>query len=99
MRTLYLQRSPSLAGRNAFAGRRLFDTLSASSDESLVSFAVVDDDEAQGAHPRTRPDFLSRSQAVRFAPGLVYIEGGLFYRYGETWRWRVPRELLENFVH
>lgn len=98
MRTLYLQRMPSLIGREAFSGRKLFDQFKAVSEESLLSFAVIDDEEAQKTHPNAKSDFLSLMHFVRFDPDVIYIEGGLFYRYGDDWRWRIPRPLLEKCV-
>lgn len=96
MRTLYLQRMPSLCGYNAFSGRRLFDHFAEDSEETLLSFAVVEDEEAESTHLRASRDWLSITQCKRFNPDVIYIEGGLFYFYGEDWRWRIPRKLLEH---
>ena len=98
MRTLYLQRMPSLVGRHAFSGRRLFDEFTAISEESLLSFAVVEDDNAKSIHPNVKRDFISKSQCLRFNPNVIYIEGGLFYLYGDDWRWRVTETLLKELV-
>jgi hypothetical protein len=98
MRTLYLQRMPSLVGRDAFSGRRLFDEFTAISEESLLSFAVVEDDNAKSIHPNVKRDFISKSQCLRFNPNVIYIEGGLFYLYGDDWRWRVTETLLKELV-
>lgn len=96
MRTLYLQQMPSIVGRQALAGRKLFDEFSTISEESLLSFAIISDDEAQKTHKNVKNDFLSQTQLSRFAPDVIYIEGGLFYRDEETWR--IPRPMLEDFV-
>ncbi len=78
MRTLYLQRFPSSSGRDSLAGRQLFDLLEQESDDSLLRYWVLPDDEADRYHSRhLGNDIVPSGLIKRLNPNLIYVKGGV----------------------
>ena len=94
LRTVYLQASLSINGRNALKGRALYDRLSEMSDDTLLGHLVLEDTDA-ASYREIGPDIISHSQLREFAPSVIYLEGGLFANNG-GW-WRVPRSIATEF--
>jgi TIR domain-containing protein len=97
MRTLYLQSTLSINGRQSLKGRRLFDRLRNVSDDCLLAHAVSSNPtDDPPADPRIADDVVSHSLLREFDPTVIYVEGGLFAT--DEGRWRVPRLLVEDLV-
>lgn len=94
MRFLYLTRGlTTMSGRSAFAGRTLFDRLSAIADDAVLTHVVMPmgvDDIA----PQVLDDVLTARGYLRYDPHVIYFGGGLMGLDD----WRVPRLLLERSV-
>jgi hypothetical protein len=97
VRLLYLTRgATALAGREAFAGRRLFDYLAEACDEAVATHVVA----PPGRESEIRLELLDRDvltsrNYLTFDPHVLYFEGGI---WGGLDDWRVPRKLLEQSV-
>lgn len=92
LRTIYLQQYLSVNGRNALAGRALFDKFKELSDDILLGYCVLDDDKFSAfTNPDVKKDLISCSILRKFKPNVIYLEGGLFY--GDQGIWRLPIEI------
>src|SRR5437879_3646362 len=77
LRTLYLKSYPSINGRNSLKGRKLYDRLKEISEDCLMGYMVLSDEEAaEFSHPHIRNDILPYTLVKRLDPNLIYIEGG-----------------------
>ena len=77
-------------------GRKLFDQLKIASDDSVLAFAAVPNE--MELHANFKDDFISMSQVVQLDPNVIYMEGGLFFRFDESWRWRIEQDALMSRV-
>jgi len=100
LRTLYLKSYPSINGRNSLKGRKLYDRLKEISEDCLMGYMVLSDEEAaEFSHPHIRNDILSYTLVKRLDPNLIYIEGGLFDEGGIfQGKWRITRSIAEELV-
>jgi hypothetical protein len=95
LRTIYLQQSLSVVGRNALAGRVLFDRFKELSEEILLGHIVYDDDTfSKVTDASLRRDIISRSLLRQFRPDVVYLEGGLFANTEGLWR--IPTDVADE---
>jgi hypothetical protein len=95
MRVLYLQRFLRVNGREAFAGRRVFDLLREHADAALLGHLVWPTEEPDQSPVSRFPDDLIPEATVReWRPDVIVTEGGLFDDAG---RWFVPKPLLQEF--
>ena len=96
-RILYLTQALTVrGGREAFAGRRLYDLLAEEADDAVVAHAVVPAGQEQGiALELLDKDVMTARSYLAYDSHVIYFEGGLFSGAGS---WRVPRPLLEQSV-
>ena len=95
MRTIYLQQYLSINGRNALAGRVLFDRLKELSEETLLGHVIYEDEMfSKVTNSAVRQDIISHTLLRQLRPDLVYVEGGLFA--DEEGLWRIPRAIAEE---
>ena len=95
MRTIYLQRSLTINGRGALGGRRLVDRLRDVSEDVLVGHMIASEDYAQRADASVRQDIISEVELIKFAPNVIFLEGGFFAGSGF---WRIDQDLAREFV-
>jgi hypothetical protein len=96
LRTLYLQRMLSINGRDALAGRVLYDRFHVISEETLLGHIVCDDKLVDSQRDsRIKHDLISRSLLREFQANVVYLEGGLFI--SNEGEWRFPEDEATNF--
>ena len=97
LRVLYLTTSPSINGREAFRGRRLFDSLRDISEEAVVGHVVWGPELDDAPVPSDFADDVVRHGVLEeLHPNVVYLEGGL--RSLPAGEWRFPRPLLDSVV-
>ncbi len=97
MRTLYLQSSLSINGRESLKGRRLFDRLRDLSDDCLLAHMVASKPhEKAPSDPRIAEDVVTHSLLRELNPTVICVEGGLFAT--DEGMWKVPRPLVEELV-
>lgn len=97
LRVLYLTTSPGINGREAFRGRRLFDSLCAVSEVVVAGHQVWGPELDDATVPSDFVDDVVRHSVLEeLRPNLVYLEGGL--RSMPSGEWRFPRALLESLV-
>ena len=98
LRVLYLTSSPSINGRReAFRGRRLFDSLRGISEQAVVGHVVWGPELDDTPVPSDFVDDVVRHSVLEeLRPNVVYLEGGL--RSMPSGEWRIPRTLLDSLV-
>ncbi len=78
LRVLYLTTSLGINGREAFRGRRLFDSLSAVSEVAVVGHQVWGPELNDTTVPSDLVDDVVRHSVLEeLRPNVVYLEGGL----------------------
>jgi hypothetical protein len=96
LRTLYLRRFPSAAGRDSLAGRLLYDRFKEISDDCLLAHCVMGDDAASAVRdPSAASDIASEGLVSRLSPNLIYMEGGLLLH---PEGWRIPEGFARDFA-
>ena len=91
-RTIYLQKRLSINGRNALAGRKLFDKFKELSEEIILCYCIFNDDQyAKLKEVEVKRDIISYSILREFKPNIIYLEGGLFL--GNQGTWRLPKDI------
>ena len=93
MRTIYLQHSLSINGRQSLRGRHLVDRLRTPGDDLLLGHMIVAEEVTDH---EDREDLISHVEMLQFDPDVIYLEGGLFT--GRGGGWRIERPLAEEFV-
>jgi hypothetical protein len=96
LRTVYLQKLPSVNGRDSLRGRMLYDALRNVSDDSILGHIVDTPDEKRKYDARAVQDIIDSDIFNKIDPTVVYLEGGLFCNpYGN---WKIRRPIAEAFV-
>lgn len=97
MRLLYLTRAATAAsGREAFAGRLLYDRLAEAADDAIAAYIVAPSGSEGGVSLELLDrDVLTTRSYLAFDPHVIYFEGGLV---AGPEHWRVPRAFLERSV-
>lgn len=97
LRVLYLTTSLSINGREAFRGRKLFDSLRSLSEQSVVGHVVWGPELDDAPVPSDLVDDVVRHSVLEeLRPNVVYLEGGLGSM--PSGEWRLPRRLLDSLV-
>jgi hypothetical protein len=90
MKTIYLQKSLSMNGRNCLRGRKLFDHYKHKSDDILLGHIIVDNEFYDNAKDeRFKRDLISDKILNDFSPDIIYIEGGMF---ASKEMWKIPEK-------
>lgn len=96
LKTIYLQNSLCINGRNCLQGKLLFDEFKKISDEILLGHMIVSDEEYNlyKENPKVENDVISYSMVNKFDPNFIYIESGLFVN--DSGQWKIPRKIVEG---
>jgi WD40 repeat protein len=98
VRTIYLQGSLTMSGRNALRGRKLADRLRDVSDDFLLGSLIMTQERAATSPPIIQDDIISEVQLLQLAPDVIVMEGGLIAG-GADGAWRIDRKLAMDFVN